>query len=527
MYKIKKEEKLLKSLKQFFCARIDNMKKGILFYLTLFLLILAFSTAANYFDFDIWARLIAGMGVVDGGSVLKADFLSYTPVHTWWDHEWGSGVIFYLILKYLGPYYLIILQAILMFLIFFTASKIIKLRTNYNPYNILFYFFTIMSVMPNLNNPVRCHMFSFLLFTVFIYILEKVRRGNNKLLFLIPVLTIFWNNVHGGVVSGLGLLLMYAVGEFLNKKNFLKLITVFLISSAALIINPWGIEYIKFLLMANTMERTHIVEWWGLFAKYNLLKYIIFKLFMLSILLTETLSIFKSIKLNGIKDWYKQADKVKYIVLLSTLYLAIIHVKLMPFFAIASICFAYEDFYKLTENLKLPVWKDKFIYAALLFISIFTFVAKDFSLPVGIGTYPVKEVEFIRKNNLKGNILVNFGLGSYVAYKLYPNNKIFMDGRYEEVYFDYMIPMLKEFCLGYPHWREILTYFPPDIIIIEKYYPIFNILQKESEWTLVYQDKLFGVFLPKSKASNNYILPTDDINYYKNTLFTTGIKFKK
>ena len=82
-------------------------------------------------------------------AVLKADFLSYTPVHTWWDHEWGSGVIFYFILKYLGPYYLIILQAILMFLIFFTASKIIKLRTNYNPYNILFYFFTIMSVMPN------------------------------------------------------------------------------------------------------------------------------------------------------------------------------------------------------------------------------------------------------------------------------------------------------------------------------------------------------------------------------------------
>ena len=98
------------------------MKKGILFYLTLFLLILAFSTAANYFDFDLWARLIAGMGVVDGGQVLKTDFLSYTPVHTWWDHEWGAGVIFYLFLKFCGPYSLIILQAVLMFLIFFTAE---------------------------------------------------------------------------------------------------------------------------------------------------------------------------------------------------------------------------------------------------------------------------------------------------------------------------------------------------------------------------------------------------------------------
>ncbi len=502
------------------------MKKGILFYLTLFLLILAFSTAANYFDFDIWARLIAGMGVVDGGHVLKEDFLSYTPVHTWWDHEWGSGVIFYLFLRYIGPYSLIILQAILMFLIFFTASRIIKLRNNIQPYNILFYFFSIMAVMGTLNAPVRCHMFSFLLFTVYIYILERVRKGNNKLLFIIPLLTILWNNLHGGVVSGLGLLLMYAAGEFLNKKEFVKYILTFIISSAVLIINPWGYEYIKFLLMANTMERTHIVEWWGIFSKFHLFKHIIFKTFMFAMLIIEGINIFKLIKLEGVKNRYCKADKVKYIVLLTTLYLAISHVKLMPFFAISALCFVYEDFYNLIGKYKFPVWKDKAVYGMLLFISIFTLISKDFSVPPGMGTYPVKEVEFIKQNNLKGNILVNFGLGSYVAYKTYPDNKIFMDGRYEEVYYDYMVPMLKEFCLAYPHWKQIFTYFPPDIIIIEKYYPVYNVLQKEGDWKLVYEDKAFGVFLPKSKAARKFIQPTDDLNYYKNTLFNTGINFK-
>ena len=502
------------------------MKKGILFYLTLFLLILAFSTAANYFDFDLWARLIAGMGVVDGGQVLKTDFLSYTPVHTWWDHEWGAGVIFYLFLKFCGPYSLIILQAVLMFLIFFTASKVIKLRTNVSPYNILFYFFTVMALMGTLNHPVRCHMFSFLLFTVFIYLLEKVRNGENKLLFLVPFIVIFWNNIHGGVVSGIGLLLMYALGEFLNQKEFIKYLITFVISSAALIINPWGYEYIKFLLMANTMERTHIVEWWGIFSKFHLFKHIIFKLFMTAIIIIESIDLFDKIKLEGIKNWYKKADKVKYIVLLATLYLAISHVKLIPFFAISALCFVYEDFYRLIENYKFPQWKDKAVYAMLLFISLFTLLSKDFSVPVGIGVYPVKEIEFIKQNNLKGNILTNFGVGSYTAYKLYPNNRIFMDGRYEEVYFDYMVPMLKEFCLAYPHWREILTYFPPDIIIIEKYYPIYNVLQKESDWVLVYSDKSFGVFLPEEKANKKFIQPTDDLNYYKNTLFTTGINFK-
>ena len=502
------------------------MKKGILFYLTLFLLILAIYTTANYFDFDLWARLIAGMGVVDGGQVLKSDFLSYTPVHTWWDHEWGSGVIFYLCLKYFGPYSLIILQAVLMFLIFFTASRIIKIKTNTNPYNILFYFFALMAAMGTLNSPIRCHMFSFLLFTVFIYILERVRLGNNKLLFLIPILTIFWNNVHGGVVSGIGLLLMYGVGEFLNKKSYAKYLITLAISSFALIINLWGYGYIKFLLMANTMQRTYIVEWWNIFSKFHLFKYITFKLFMFASIIVECISVFKQIKIEGFKNWYNNADKVKYIVLLSTFYLAVSHVKLIPFFVISALCFVYQDFYALISKYEFPRWKDKVIYALLLFISLFTFISKDFSVPVGMGTYPVKEVEFIKQNNLKGKILVNFGLGSYVAYKTYPDNLIFMDGRYEEVYYDYMVPMLKEFCLAYPHWKQILTYFPPDIIIIEKYYPIYNVLQKENGWKLVYSDKTFGVFLPVSKANRKFIQPSDDLEYYKNTLFTTGIKFK-
>ena len=63
-------------------------KKALLFYITLFLLILAFSTTATHFDYDLWARLIAGMGVIDGGHVLSSDFLLYSPVHTLWVQVW-------------------------------------------------------------------------------------------------------------------------------------------------------------------------------------------------------------------------------------------------------------------------------------------------------------------------------------------------------------------------------------------------------------------------------------------------------
>lgn len=482
--------------------------RAILFYVTLFLIILAYSMTSGHYDFDLWARLIAGMEVVDGGHVLTQDFLSYTPVHTWWDHEWGAGVIFYFFLKHFGAYSLIILQALMIFGIFFTASKVIKLRTDKSPYNILFYFFALMAVMQNLNAPIRCHLFSFLFFTIFIYIFEKVRQGCDKLLYLIPVIVLFWNNIHGGVVAGLGLMAMYALGEFLNKKPFKKYLITLAVSCLVLFINPWGFDYIKFLLMANTMKRPHIIEWWGLFSKYYLFKHIIFKIFMLCVCVVE----FIQVK----KDSWQKIDKVKYIVLLSTLYLAISHVKLLPFFAIASLCFVYED---------LPQLKDKAVCYALIFISLLTFAIKSFSVPTGTDVYPVKEVEFIKQNNLKGNILTNFGLGSYVSYKLHPNNLIFMDGRYEEVYYDYMVPLLKEFFLAYPNWHQIFDYFPPDVMIIENSYPVYEKLKQGNEWSAVYEGKNFGVFLPTPKAKKEFKQPTDDINYYKNTLFDTDIKF--
>jgi hypothetical protein len=492
-------------------------KKALLFYITLFLLILAFSMTSSFFDFDLWARLIAGKGFIEGGHVLTSDFLSYTPVHTWWDHEWGAGVIFYLFFKFFGPYSLIILQALLMFGIFFTASKIIKLRTTINPYNILFYFFALMAVMPNLNNPIRCHLFSFLFFTIYIYILEKTRQGNKKLLFLIPIITLCWNNIHGGVVAGLGLMVMYAIGEFLNKKPFKKYLITLLASFAVLFINPWGYDYIKFLLMANTMKRPNIIEWWGLFSNYHLFKQITFKIFMFVMIIIEALQIKK--------ENFEKVDKVKYFVLLSTLYLAIAHVKLLPFFAISSLCFVYEDFYKLIGNIKLPKWKDNVIFGFLLFISCFTFLTKDFSIPVGMNNYPIKEVEFVKINNIKGKILTNFGFGSYVSYKLYPNNLIFMDGRYEEVYFDYMVPLLKNFYLTTPNWYDIIKYFTPDVMIVENSYPVYNKLKNGNLWKVVYKGDKFGVFLPISNEKKDFLQPSDDIKYYKKTLFDTNIKF--
>ncbi len=72
-------------------------------------------------------------------------------------------------------------------------------------------------------------------------------------------------------------------------------------SVPVLIINPWGYDYIKFLLMANTMKRPDVAEWWGLFSKFHLFRQIPFKIFMFGTLASELILFFKDRMYKNLK----------------------------------------------------------------------------------------------------------------------------------------------------------------------------------------------------------------------------------
>jgi hypothetical protein len=502
--------------------------KPTLFYIILFLFLFAFSTIAKNYDYDFWARLIAGMGVVEAGQVLKQDFLSYAPTHIWFDHEWGSGVVFYLVQKFFSNFGLLLLQSTLTFLIFVIITRIVALRgvKTTSAYNFLFYYFAFIAMSYIINSPVRCQMFSFIFFALFLYILELARKGNDKSLWSMPFLMIIWNNLHGGCVSGIGLIVLYIIGEFLNRKPIKKYIYPLIGTVLVLPINPWGFEYIKFLFEANTMQRPDIAEWWGLFSKFFMFKYIKFKIFAAIILLIEFGVILKQLIS---KKFY--LDKTKFLVLGVTIFLAIEHVKLIPFAIITMTSFLYDDFYTafnfLTKNIfnKIANIKDSIVYTLTLIFVISNINTKIFEPRLDYSRYPVLGVEFIKINQIKGNLLLNFGLAGYASYQLYPNNKIYIDGRYEEVFYEGMLPLLRKFYLANPGWDEVLIKHPPDIMIIEKFYPISSVLKQRQEWKNVFEDKFFIVFVKTKNAKKTYTQPSLDINHYRKHVFDTNIKF--
>ncbi len=185
----------------------------------MFLYISTISIMSTYVDYDFWARLIVGKTFFQTGTLLNFDFQSFGPTRQWFDHEWGSSLIFYGILDNFGETGLIIFKIIMNFLIIFMVTKIILLRRKHlykdikinpikeAPLNILFFILLTQSMLNIINTTVRCQVFTFFFFLVWFYTLEKSRLENNrKILWILPVTMILWSNIHGGCFTGLGLL---------------------------------------------------------------------------------------------------------------------------------------------------------------------------------------------------------------------------------------------------------------------------------------------------------------------------------
>lgn len=504
--------------------------KAIIFYIIFFIFILALGSTAEFYDYDLWARLIVGMHFLQTGSVSRQDFLSYTPTHLWFDHEWGSGVIFYLTQQIFPVMGFLLLQTIIFFLTFFFITKIVKLRglKTTHAYNFWFYYFAIISMSYYFNDPVRSQIFTFLFFTIFLYILERSKNGigKNIELTLLPLIMIIWCNLHGGCTAGLGLIVLYIIGEILDKKSIKKYLLTLLVTTLATCISPWGYHYL-FLLAADTATpRNLITEWISIFAHNNFWDFLEFKLFV-AVLLTVELGI--SIK-RLISENLK-VDKTAFLILITTLFLATKHIKLIPFAVISITCFLYDDFYTvfnyITRNLfnKVATSKDILTYFIVLVFSISVIKQNGFGPYQNWLTYPIKAVEFIKINNLKGKVLQDFTYGSYISYKLYPHNKIFMDGRFSGVYDYNLLYELENFHLGKKGWESLLKKYPSDIILQGKTQRIFPLLKNRKEWKIAYEDEIFAVFVKKQDFRISYKMPSNDLNHYKKTLFDTDVNF--
>lgn len=493
-----------------------KQKKQILLFTTIFLICLTLSCLSVNYDYDFFARLIVGERFIEQGILPFKDFLSYTPTHPWYDHEWGAGVVFYLFLKYFGAFGTIFLQTILMFGTSIFVIKTQKLQKPKYPTSLLF-ITVFLALFYHVNSSgIRCHLFSFFFFSLFLYLMEKLRKNYaTNAIWIIPPAVIIWNNLHGGVVSGLGLIFMYMIGMILSKKPWKKYFALLAISTPLLIVNPYGYKYLGFLLSATTMHRKYIVEWWSFLAARHFWYYLLPSLYGIFAFCVSFIN-------------KKKIDITKTIVLAVTLYSGLAHVKLLSLSLIASCALCYNDIMYvlkkiiLRKKMIINAFKtiEKVLYPTVFICALFAIPFSSPSYPrCDLYKYPLYETEFLMINNIKGNIVVPFGYGSYVSYKLYPDNLIYMDGRYEEVYDNKEFLTLRNFWLAEENWQDILKNYPTEILMPNKATDICEVLDKDPNWVHIFDGRICAIYVKKENVKKSYLEPEYGIDYYKRTMF--------
>ncbi|MDQ5985968.1 MAG: hypothetical protein CSYNP_01686 [Syntrophus sp. SKADARSKE-3] len=459
----------------------------------------------NLSDNDLWGYLSFGRVFWEDGYFPFYDIFAYTPIKSFWVyHEWLTGVIFYIICKYTGPAGLQLFRYIL---ILFTIYLIymVALKKGGNPLSAVIALIPAMALISFGYVPVRAQIFTYFFFILTVYILEDAKRTEkwSVLWWLVPI-QILWCNLHGGFVAGIGLIGLYALGEALSRKKFLPYIMIGGIATLATLINPYGIKYWTYMIYAVGMPRPEIEEWMSVLNAIR--KHY------------QTLPVYTFLALaflSSILFAFRQKKSLTdFLVLVVTIYLGLVHVRHNALFAIIFGSFVPSMLSECWEK-----WKEKYFLRryfswipqalpAAMFLAVYLLinsflsltVVPSFTLLAPSPYFPAGAVHWIKTNQIQGHILPHFDWGEFLIWKLYPDCRVAMDGRYESVYEDYVSQEYFDFLMGRDTWDIFLRKYHHDMVLIVPNTRTCWLMLKEPDWRVAYRDDGSVLFVRKSRS---------------------------
>jgi hypothetical protein len=478
--------------------RLLNLEAAALLALVILIL---YSLSTTVADLDLWGYLAFGRLFWTQERFPYHDVFSYVPtLSPWVYHEWLTGVIFYPIFQTLGAPGLQMFKFALglaaLGLVYLTAR-----RRGAAPLPAAALLASTLMVAGAGYGAVRAQVFTYAGFAATLYLLETARQsGQPRCLWWLAPIQLVWCNLHGGFLAGLGLMLLYALGEALSRRPYRPYLLGLLAAILATLVNPYGLQYWTYLAHAATMPRPEILEWGSLWQGYRhgILPAPILLNFIALVTLTVTLA-----------WWARWRELTPALVLLVTLGLALNHTRHLVFFALSfgtympALLTAYFRAAPPRPGGRVrPPGRGRRL-SALLMIAGTVFLTShlirrgplDLKIPAGPPAadpgavyYPVGAVDYLEQQRLAGNLLVNFDWGEYCLWRLYPQCRVAVDGRYETVYPADLTREYFDFLLARPGWRTFLERYPPDMILIDIRSRLYGLLRHEPGWRQAYAD---------------------------------------
>src|SRR5438270_8506534 len=405
-------------------------------------------------DFDLGWQLATGRWVVQHHHIFSMDVFSYTASGQPWMYPIVSGIIFYLAFLAGGYGLLSWFGAIA------CAGTVALLRPN--SFYVSALAIVAVPLIANRTQP-RAEMFTTILFAAFLTLLWQHYRGGRSRLWLLPILMVFWANLHLGFVAGLALCITYVALEVFDLlfsahrgpalARLRKSWPWLALTAAATVINPWG-PWIYIALFrqqrAQGLHNAWIVEWGNIRASWAGLHQ--------ALEWRDPQScfcwlIFVAVLAAGIAAWRKHWGEA--LLLLASAYFTIQHIRMQGLFACLVVVVGGTLFDELTHSskeppgiLQLSLRPARLIIATVLIATTalsalatarswdlisdrYYMRSTQLSL-FGTGLswwFPERAAKFLEREKLPANLFNTYAVGGYLTWRLFPAYRDYIDGR--------------------------------------------------------------------------------------------------
>ena len=429
---------------------------------------------------DYFWHIKAGEYMFKNGVLTHDIFSWYVNGKYWMSHEWLFEIILTIFKNVFSNNHILIygfvFTSLLMLILFFTN------KDNYLK-NIPFsMFWVVLSVILLPFMQARPHLISFSLLALTIYILfDNYSNKNSKIIYLLPVISLIWANIHGGSsnLSYLLCLLFLICGLFefkfkkiesnrISKNQINKYLLVFILSIITICINIHDIKML-FYPYLNMMDKTmlnNITEWaptnLNITSHYMYLFIVVFVLF--NMLFSD--------------------KKIKFIDFMLFGLCVFLGFKSIRFWPYTYIIMSYVVFNYVNDR-KL----EKGTYMVLGTIIIFLFSIYICNIK-GINTIKYKInlnkdiINLIKKENPKRL----YNMYDYGGELIYNDIDVFIDGR-ADLYTNYNYKDYLNISNLQGDYIKVIDKYDFDYFLVSSKYPISTYLKYSDEYDVLYKNK--------------------------------------
>ena len=456
----------------------------------------------NAGDGDLGRHITSGNLILSSGQIPTQDVFSHTmPGAPLYPKEWLSQVLFALVYRAAGLNGIAWLTALVLAATYgLLALGLRRLGVNLA---VTLAGGIMASMVGSLHVLTRPHILSWLLFTLFLLVLEDYRRtSRQRNLWLLIPLMILWANTHGAFIYGLVLVAFYSAGALLegDRRRAMQLFACTAVLVVASFVNPVGpsmlshnLDFVqnRFLTDLSTEYASpdlHSFSTWP-FAALLLLSVAIVgragqRLNWTQVILLTGWSAFALYSVRNVPLYGQVA------VLILAPCADTLLKEMLP--ATTRFLARLDQFDRMVKG-----W----VWAVAVVVLLVGLEWSGTKLdPWGMGNafdphvFPVAAVDRLIASPVEGKMFNDFNWGGYLLYRLWPDKQVFIDG-WIDFYGEALTREYLQALNAEPGWETILDRYHVQWVIVAPTRPLAVRLDESAAWSLRYEDGVAGVWV--------------------------------